>query len=257
MKMKCLTLAVLSILSSSASASITNIYDTDGNNRHTVQSRGPISSFATSSNNARELMVYVYRKNAYSSCSDGQVYESNSGQYITSVQIKPAGVTPVVDVISAPLPEESLNKNKVLKLTCTDEQGDEYNIRHNLPSVPQINWQATVDSVGDFINQSQSYSYHDKIQYRGNININNQTTDAYCYSDADRGQPLALFHDESGKGNFHSDVFVSNRTVENTAPVLFQSITCENPMGSTRVLKVWELTDENSINLITEETFIR
>ena len=255
--MKCLSFAVVSVLSSNVLASVVNVYDTDGNNRHTEHNLGPISSFATSNNNARELMVYVYRKDAYSACSDGQVYESNSGQYVTSVNIKPAGVTPVVDVVSAQLPEESLNKNKVLKLTCTDGQGGEFNIRHNIPSVPQVNWQATVESVGDFVNQSQSYGYHDEIHYSGTISVNNQTTDAYCYSDASRDQPLYLFHNGNGKGNFHSDVFVTNRTLGNTAPVLFQSITCENPMGSTRVLKVWDLTDENAINLITEETFIR
>ena len=257
MKLKYLSAACLSVLSLSASVNVTNVYDTDGHDRHTYLSLGPVSSLTTANDTARDLTVYVYRENANSNCNYGEVYDVNTGATITPVNIAPAGATMYVDKVDAPLPESALNTNKSLKLTCSDENGDVYNVYHKLPSVPQISWNGQVESTGEFIYQSQSYGYHDEIRYSGIINVNNQTTDSYCYSDADRGVPLNLFNDKSGKGNFHSDVFVAERTLSNTAPVLFQSITCVNPMGSTRLIKAWELTDETEIRLIVDETIIR
>ena len=256
MKLKYLSAACLSVFSLSVFAETTNVYDTDGQNRHTHLSMGPVSSLATANDTARELTVYVYRNHASSECHYGEVYDVNAGLTITSVQIGSAGATMYVDKVDAPLPESALNKNKALKLTCSDENGDVFKVHHKLPSVPQVTWNATVEPTGDFIHQSQSYSYHDEIRYNGIINVNNETTDSYCYSDSDRGVPLNLFNDVSGKGNFHADVFVADRTLSNTAPVLYQSIICANPMGSTRLIKAWELTEESEIRLIVNETII-
>ena len=257
MKLKYLSVACLSLFSISAFANLTNVYDTDGHNRHTYLSLGPVSSLTTANDTARDLVVYVYRDNADSTCTYGEVYEVNSGQTVTFVNIESAGATMYVDKVTASLPESVLNKNKALKLACHDENGDAFNVHHKLPSVPQVSWTASVEATGEFVHQHQSYGYHDEIRYSGIINVNNQTTDSYCYSDADRGVPLYLFHDVNGKGRFHSDVFVADRTMGNTAPVLYQSVTCVNPMGSTRVIKAWELTEESGINLIVNEAIIR
>ncbi len=257
MRLKYLSAACLSFLSINAFANTSNIYDTDGTNRQSNLSTGPVSSLITASSAARELTVYVHRENINSSCHHGTVYDQNSGETITSVNIASAGAMPLIDKVDALLPDSALNTVKVLKLTCTDENNDTFAIHHKIPAAPQITWNATVEPTGEFVYQNQSYNYHNEIRYSGIINVNNQTTEGYCYSSADRGVPLYLFHGNNGKGDFHSDVFVADRTFTNTAPVLYQSVTCVNPAGRTRILKVWELTEENEINLIVDELIIR
>jgi hypothetical protein len=67
---------------------------------------------------------------------------------------------------------------------------------------------------------------------------------------------LGLFNGEVGADKFNSNVFLSNKIVNNLVnpkPVLMQSIECQNSAGKTVARKVYDLTNKDAIELLYDE----
>ncbi|WDE13738.1 hypothetical protein [Thalassomonas haliotis] len=129
-----------------------------------------------------------------------------------------------------------------------------------VPGAPVIDWQANVEPPGEFIHNSHSYGYHSAYHISSLLSVNNQNNAGFCYTEANRGVELGLFHGLPGKGQFHSDVFVVNDEIDNSGrpqPMIYQVIECENASGKTRAVKVWELVNEEGINLIRDEIIVK
>lgn len=244
---------VCSALSWPTLAQTHKVYDTDGFDRHTDYAQGPLIAAATHNTSARDALIYLYHKDTVSHCDSGAFYRSEDSDFIASAWI--TSIAPVADIVQARIPESALNVNKYLEVSCQDVRGVRYLIQHKIPSLPHINWQAEVTPAGNFIEVSRGYSYHDAIGYSGSLNIDNHTRQGSCRVTQDRGTALGLFNGKSSKHLFHADVFVTHIQVSNDQPVLLQSIQCSNPSGTTRRLKVWDLTKEEQIELIEDQQF--
>ncbi|SFC72019.1 hypothetical protein [Pseudoalteromonas denitrificans] len=255
MKTYNLSLLAASLFTLSASAQAQYIFDIDGVSVETNYSQGPVSRVATSDRSAQKLGFHIVYNNPESNCEYANLYSREDGTLIANVQVTPSNYSNYVDyAIIFDLPESHFTHGKVLQLGCKDKNNQDVTILHKIPGVPKVTWDATVTPVGNFIYQTQSYSFHDEVSYQGKITVSNGTTESICKSVIDYGQTLNLFHGKSSHSNFYSDVFTTAETFSNTKPVLYQAIECSNSAGSTRMIKQWDLTDEAGITLATEET---
>lgn len=260
-KSKLVLALVSSLITLGANAAPQIIFDTDGFDRTTEYSSGPVASAIIASEYAHRLEVYLFRNQMESDCTSANVYAFESGEYVATAHVGYVGGSDgrIRNVI-AEIPEEFLQTNKVVEASCTNPEGEEFTVRVNAPGAPIVNWQASVEPTGEFVYQSHSYSYHSSYKVSSSLNINNQSVNAFCQSTQTRGVNLGLFHGKDGKGNFHSDVFITNKEVNNALspqPVLHQSVECEGTGGKTKLIKVWDLTDENNIKLIHDELIVR
>ena len=256
MKIKNLALVIVpSLISLGANATTQPVFDVDGFERHTTYNSGPVSSATIASDSAHNLEVYLFSREI-GGCTTANVYSSESGEYIASAYVDFLGGSHgKVRTVKASIPEEFLFTNKSLKVSCTNTQSERFYVHVNVPGAPIIDWQASVEPTGEFKYQYHSYPYHTSYTVSSTLNINNQNYYSGCRTIENRGVELGLFHGESGKGPFHSDVFTSTTAVDNSAipqPVIQQTIECENAAAKTKAYKVWSLTDEASISLIYE-----
>ncbi len=261
MKKSKLVLALVStLITLGASASSKTVFDTDGFDRLTKYSSGPVSSAVIASEHAHQLEVYLFRDELGSDCASANVYDLHSGQNLAVGHIGYVGGSDGrIRNVLAEIPEEFLQTQKVLEAECTNAQGEEFSVRVNIPGAPIISWEAHVEPTGEFIYQNYSYSYHSSYKVTSRINVNNQSVNGFCQSTQTQGVALNLFHGNTGKGNFHSDVFTASKEVNNAVspqPVLHQSIECAGTGGKTKLIKVWDLTDENSIQLMHDELIV-
>ena len=147
-----------------------------------------------------------------------------------------------------------------MEVSCSNTQGENFNVRVNVPGAPIIDWQASAEPTGEFKHQYRGYSYHSSYVVSSTLNINNQSNYSGCTTTQNRGVELGLFHGQAGKWPFHSDVFTVTKAVDNSVnpqPVIQQTIECENAAGKTKAVKVWSLTDEGSISLIHDEIIVQ
>jgi hypothetical protein len=260
MKKQNIVLAVVSsLISLGASASAETVFDTDGFERYTEYKSGPISSSHIVSEYVHLLEVYLSPRSA-ASCSSASVYAIDSGEYISTAYVGFAGGSNgrIINA-KAQISEENLLKNKVMEVNCTNEQGGDYNIRVNVPGAPVIEWQASVESTGEFVSPIRGFGYHSAFDFSSNINVNNQSNNSYCQSVQKNNLDIPLFNGQNGKGSFHSDVFVSQNSIDNSEsprPTFHQVIECRNAAGTTKAVKVWDLTNSNGIELIHDEIII-
>ena len=259
-KLSLLFIAMTSMTALAVSANTQNVYDYDGFERSTSFNSGPIHSAQIVSSFAHELEVYLYPRDIDDTCHYANIYTSMNNEHIISASVGLVGGSYTVKRLIAPIPEEFLTKNKRVVVNCSDAQGQAYNIHIKVPGAPVINWQASIEPAGEFIYQSNSYSYHSAYKIKSNLNVNNQSNNSYCQTVINRDVELGLFHGHESKGPFHSDIFMANKEVDNSVnpqPVVYQVIECENAVGKTKAIKVWELTNEDSINLIHDEIIVQ
>ena len=257
MKKHNLLFALVSSIASLSASGAEKIFDTDGFERTTNFSSGPIHSAQIVSQSAHQLELYLYPRNLTESCHSAEVYAENS--YIPQVFVELVGGSRSVSSVKAQIPEELLTENKRVIAHCRDEENKEYEVHVLVPGAPIIDWQASVEPSGEFIYRNNSYSYHSSYKVNSHLKVNNQESQGFCYTVSNRDVELGLFHGVPGKGPFHSDVFVSQSSIDNSAvpqPVIYQVIACENAAGKTRAVKVWELTNESGINLLHDEIII-
>jgi len=253
-----LTASVTSTLISLNAGAAETVFDTDGYERSTTFSSGPLHSAQIVSSSAHELEVYLYPRNLSDSCHSASVYTDDS--YIPNVMLDLVGGSRNVRSVKAQIPEELLLDNKRVIVRCSDVENREYNVHVLVPGAPVIDWQARVEPAGEFVHNSHSYGYHSRYSVSSVLSVNNQHNTGFCHTVANREVELGLFHGLPGKGPFHSDVFVANEEVDNLAvpqPVVYQVIECENASGKTRAVKVWELVNEEGINLIHDEIIVK
>lgn len=258
MKKQQVFFALVTSFSSLTVGAAETIYDTDGFERTTSFNSGPVHSAQIVSSSAHELEVYLYPRNLSDSCHSASVYTDDA--YIEQVMVDLVGGSRNVRSVKAQIPEALLTENKRVIAYCSDGENQEYYVHVLVPGAPVIDWQASVEPKGEFIYNSHSYGYHSSYNISSLLTVNNQNNAGYCYTVANREVELGLFHGRQGIGPFHSDVFVTNEQVDNSAepqPVIYQVIECVNPSGKTKAVKVWELVNEEGINLVHDEIIIK
>ena len=203
------------------------------------------------------MEVYLYPRTPSDSCYAAQM--SGDATDIPDVRVELLGSSSNVHTVKAQIPEDLLTTNKRIVASCIDGENKRYDVHVLVPGVPKINWQASVEPRGEFIESSHSYSYHNRFHISSLLTVNNQHNGGRCYTVGNLGVELGLFHGRPDMGPFHSDVFVTNGERDNSVdvhPVVYQVIECENASGKTRAWKVWELFNEQGTDLIHDDIVI-
>ncbi|WP_440053934.1 hypothetical protein ACSLBF_13795 [Pseudoalteromonas sp. T1lg65] len=235
-------------------------FDTDGFERVTEYSQGPVATSIITSEFAHHLNVYLHPRANGDSCSYGNIYDHTTGQQIAHANVTRVPAQVFIQQASADIPEEFLTNNKRLVVSCTTAEGEDYDVMVNVPGAPIVNWELKAEPRGEFVYRSQAYSYHSAYEVTSVLNVNNQGNGGSCKTLSNRGVELGLFHGKDGKGNFHSDVFSTNVTVDNseaTQPVIYQILECQNAAGKTMAVKVLTLTNPDEIYLMEDELIIK
>ncbi|MDK1311684.1 hypothetical protein [Pseudoalteromonas ardens] len=260
--MKTLTLsfaavALFSAFGSQATA-YQNVFDTDGYERLTNYTSGPVSSALLTGEFAHNFEAQLVLRGEGAYCESANLYSANDGRHIVNLGVKTIADRNTVEMGVA-IPEATLTEKKVLHVSCYDAAGDWYKVLVNVPGAPVVDWQIELTPAGDFVNQPYSYGYHTAYHISSRLVIDNQNNDARCSIVADRGVSLGLFHGEDRKGPFHSDVFTLDTVVDNKAknPVLYQILECENAVGKTMAVKVFNLTDPNGIYTYEDQLIVK
>ncbi|CAM4302577.1 hypothetical protein [Pseudoalteromonas byunsanensis] len=260
--MKKLSLFAAATLTASASslALPEQAFDTDGFERVTEYSYGPIASAIITSEFAHQLNVYLHPRNVGDSCQYGNIYTQSTGEHVAHADVSNVAAQVFIQQAAADIPERHLVENKRLRVSCTSAAGEDYDVLVNIPGAPIVDWQISVEPKGEFVHRPNTYGYHSSYEVTSKLNINNQNNGSRCTTLSNRGVELGLFHGEGRFGPFHSDVFTTNLTVDNSRagqPVLYQIIECENAAGKTMAVKVFTLTNPDSIYLLEEDVIVK
>ena len=256
MKICNIALVALSVASVSQSfASTKNVFDVDGYDRYTEYAQGPVSASMIANDYAHYLDVYLHPSATKNDCYSAEVQTENTGEFITSASLRTVDQHGRIHQARTTIPDEYVAVNKKLIVTCDDTAGEEYNIHVKVPSAPKIHWNIAVEPTENskFIHQSQSFGYHTEYKVDSTLRIENQTTDSFCQTTSQFSVDLGLFNGAGGADKFNSNVFLANKVVNNTEnpkPVLVQSVECQNSAGKTVARKIFDLTDEASIELL-------
>jgi hypothetical protein len=259
MKVCKFSVVALSLVTISPSfASSKNVFDIDGYDRFTEYKHGPVSSSVIASDYAHYLDVYLHPSATTNKCYSAEVLTENTGELITFASIKTVDQNDRIYQVLTTIPDEYVAMNKKLVVACDDDSDDEYKIHVKIPSAPKIHWVMTVEPTenSEFIQPSQSFGYHSEYKVDSTLRIENQTTDSFCQTTSKFSPDLGLFNGVGGADKFKSNVFLTNKVVNNTVnpkPVLIQSVECQNSAGKTIARKIFELTDKNAIELIHDE----
>ncbi|WP_105170008.1 hypothetical protein [Pseudoalteromonas sp. T1lg23B] len=235
-------------------------FDTDGFERVTEYSYGPIASAIITSEFAHQLNVYLHPRNAGDSCQYGNIYAQSTGEHIAHADVSNVPAQVLMQQATAEIPDQYLMENKRLRVSCTNSEGQDYDVLVNIPGAPVVDWQISVEPKGEFIHRPNTYGYHSVFEVTSKLNVNNQNNGSRCTTLSNRGVELGLFHGEGRVGPFHSDVFTTNIEVDNSQagqPVLYQIIECENAVGKTMAVKVFTLTNPDSIYLLEEDVIVK
>ncbi|TMO56276.1 hypothetical protein [Pseudoalteromonas aurantia] len=239
-------------------ASSKNVFDIDGYDRYTTYAEGPVSSSVIASDYAHYLDVYLHPSATTNKCYSAEVQTENTGELITFASIRTVDQHGRIHQVLTTIPDEYVAINKKLVVTCDDDSGDEYKIHVKIPSAPKIHWVLTVEPTenSQYIQPHQSFGYHTEYKANSTLRIENQTTDSFCQTTSKFSPDLGLFNGVGGADKFNSNVFMTNKVVDNGAnpkPVLIQSVECQNSAGKTVARKIFDLTDEAAIELIHDE----
>lgn len=260
MSMSKLSIALGSVLTSlNVFAVAQNIADEDGFERVTHYDMGPVSSAMITSEHAHKLTLNVQLRDELSVCNHANVYSNETHTNLANLSVSVDTHSIMNLTLEADLHDENvLQDSKTVHISCIDAHGDDYNVLVNVPGAPIVDWQVTLAPEGKFIYIPYSYGYHSAYRINSLLKVNNQNTQSYCTTVANRGVSLGLFHGEDRKGPFHSDVFVKNEVITNPAhQVLYQIIECENAAGKTMVVKVFNLTNPNKIHLWEDQVIVK
>ncbi|MCG7548927.1 hypothetical protein [Pseudoalteromonas sp. Of7M-16] len=260
MSLSKLSLTIGTLLASLNSyASVQNVADVDGYERTTSYAYGPVSSVAITSEHAHKLILNVQLSNEFSRCDNANVYSNRTHTNLASLNVSiNSHVLTSLTMETEFSDESALQDPKTVHIGCTDEFGQEFNVLVNVPGAPIVDWQVSLQPAGKFIYIPYSYGYHSAYKIESRLSVNNQNTQSYCTTLANRSVSLGLFHGEDRKGPFHSDVFIKNEVLTNPAhQVLYQIIECENAAGKTMAVKVFNLTNPNHIHLWEDQLIVK
>ncbi|CAH9050438.1 hypothetical protein PSECIP111951_00192 [Pseudoalteromonas holothuriae] len=253
--------ALATITASTSSFALPNqAFDTDGFERVTQYAHGPIATSIITSEFAHKLNVYLHPRNVGDFCSYGNIYAQTTGEHIVHADISRVPAQVVIQQATADIPEQYLTQNKQLRVSCTTVQGEDYDVLVNIPGAPIIEWEVDVEPRGEFVHRPNTYGYHSAYKVNSHLRINNQSNDGRCQTLSNRGIELGLFHNKNSKGPFHSDVFSTLKTIDNTQagqPVLYQMIECQNAAGKTLAIKVFTLTNPTDIYIVEEDLIVK
>ncbi|KZW99881.1 hypothetical protein JL49_14735 [Pseudoalteromonas luteoviolacea] len=255
------TFAAAMLTSVSAVAAPINIADTNGYDRHTVYADGPVSRVVITSEFAHNFSADIELRDG-ARCEYGNLYSNVDSSHIVNAAVQPdANIVGQATIgINNGIPEERLTDSKLLKLGCYDADNTWYHVLVNVPGAPIVNWDITVEPAGEFVNQPYSFGYHSAYRVKSTLNVDNQNrSQSYCHTVANRGVSLGLFHGEDTSNVFHADVFTQDKVYTNDTaqPVLYQIIECENAAGKTMAVKVFNLTDPNGIYTYEDQLIIK
>jgi hypothetical protein len=261
--MKTLNLTLLitiTIACTGTLASTSKVFDTDGFERITRYEEGPLVKSIIVSKFAHNLIVNLHPRNSGDYCSYGNIYDHTSGEPLAYADVSTLSKQSDIHQANVQIPEQYLTINKSLRLSCSTVSGDDYVVFVNIPGAPIIDWKMSAEPLGKFIHRSNTYGYHSAYKVNSVLNVNNQNNTGYCRTLSNRGTELGLFHEKANKGPFHSDVFTTNRDIDNShsgQPILYQIIECENAVGKTLAVKVLTLTNPDSIYIVSEDLIVK
>ncbi|MEJ6475174.1 hypothetical protein [Pseudoalteromonas piscicida] len=254
-------LSLAATLASASSMALANqAHDIDGFERVTEYKNGPVATAILASEFAHNLKIDLHPRSEGDSCSYGNVYHHTSGVQIAHADVHPLSGQGFIQQATAEIPEQYLTENKRVEIACTSASGEQYDVYVNVPGAPIVQWELAAEPAGEFVHRPNTYGYHSAYQVQSHLSVNSQSNSGRCTTLSNRGVELGLFHGESGKGPFHSDVFMTDITVDNSQagqPVLYQIIECENAAGKTLAVKVLSLTNPNSIYVVHEELVVK
>lgn len=259
MKIRNFAVVAFSLVTSTYSfANSQNIFDIDGYDRYTEYAQGPVSASVIASDYAHYMDVYLHPSATANACYSAEVKTENTGEFIASANIRTVDQHGRIHQAYSTIPDEYVSVNKKLVVTCDDDAGDEYKIHVKIPSAPKIHWDVTVELTesSEYIQPSRSFGYHSEYKVSSSLRVENQTTDSFCQTTSQYSPALGLFNGEEGADKFNSNVFLSNKIVNNLVnpkPVLMQSIECQNSAGKTVARKVYDLTNKDAIELLYDE----
>ncbi|GEK09817.1 hypothetical protein HUZ36_17755 [Pseudoalteromonas sp. McH1-7] len=261
MKKFCFALSLAAVFVSANSMALPSLaHDTDGFERVTEYTNGPVATAILASEFAHNLKVDLHPRGEGDFCSYANVYHHTTGEQIAHANVQGLSGSNYVQQATATIPEQYLTANKRVEVSCTSASGEQYDVYVNVPGAPLVEWEINAQPAGEFVHRPNTYGYHSAYHVESRLSVDSQSNSGRCTTLSNRGVELGLFHGESGKGPFHSDVFMTDITVDNSQagqPVLYQIIECENAAGKTLAVKVLSLTNPNSINVIHEEHVIK
>ncbi|MBQ4836497.1 hypothetical protein [Pseudoalteromonas luteoviolacea] len=264
MKIKLLAAVVSLVAMNNAVASVT-VNDVDGYDRESKYTGGFMDRIVTDSDHSRTFGAWAFRADTYGSCSTGAVYDEVSGEFIANVAIAPAGHnTWHIDriVLQGQFTEAQLQRTRVLSLSCESEAGESFTVNHKIPAVPKITWDATLTGVGEWQSPAcggQSShcggaGWYEQLSYTSSILVNNGTEDGFCTSQINDGLVSKVFNGYDSTPLFHTNHYALNNEVYNyNGRVFRQTVSCQNPAGTTEQVTIWEVTGENDINLVIDQ----
>ncbi|KZN39802.1 hypothetical protein N474_17630 [Pseudoalteromonas luteoviolacea CPMOR-2] len=265
MKIQLLAAMVSLLAVDSAVASVT-VEDLDGYNRESKYTAGVVNRIVTDSLHARTFNGWLFRNDAYDKCETGVVYDEITGQVIAPVGTTPGGAQAyTVDSIflQGNFTDEQLQRTRVLAMNCESASGEQFVVKHKIPALPKITWDAQLVGVGPWNKPDCSgpaqhcggAGWYNEVSYTSSLHINNGTKDGYCTATAGEGSYSKVFNGYDSTPLFHTNHFaVSDVLYKSNSRIFRQEVSCNNPAGTTERLTVWEITGENDINLVVDHT---
>ncbi|MCG9761102.1 MULTISPECIES: hypothetical protein [Pseudoalteromonas] len=254
-------LSFAAMLVSASSVALSNqAHDIDGFERVTEYANGPIATAVLASEFAHNLKVDLYPRGEGDFCSYANVYHHTSGEQIAHADVQLLSSNTSVLQAVADIPEQYLTDNKRVEVACTSAAGEQYDVYVNVPGAPLVQWDISAQPAGEFVHRPNTYGYHSAYRVKSHLNVDSQSNGGRCSTLSNRGVELGLFHGENGKGPFHSDIFTTDITVDNSQAgkqVLYQIIECENAAGKTLAVKVLSLTNPTGIYIVHEELVVK
>lgn len=224
------------------------IYDTDGLGRISNYDEGPIASIITSSYSARQLSLYIYRKNSIATCDYANVFNIDNGERVADGPVTSADINTSTLSLNLQFKDDDLQKNKLVSLSCHDENGNFFSVEHKVPGAPKVEWTSDLQPKGSW--RPAAYTgvgRFDSLKYTAVISVNNNTSEGNCLVSDERGYSIGFFHGQHERKNFYSDYFSTDiEIMPYDPPILLHKITCYNSGGTTTAVQVWQV-DENGI----------
>jgi hypothetical protein len=241
------------------------IYDTDGVGRETIYDHGPISSVMTTSASARQFSIYIFRNTITANCNYANIFELDTGERLADGPIVASGENSTTLVANIAFKDDILQKNKVVRLSCSDNDGNIFGVEHKIAGAPKIDWTSNVTPAGNWVptagceraHCNPGFGHFEALNYNATIIVNNNTEEGTCHISQEKGASIGLFNGKQERTHFYSDYFATNLMINAyEPPVILHRISCQNPGGTTVLTQAWEVVD-NSIRQIENSTFIQ
>ncbi|CAH9053961.1 hypothetical protein PSECIP111951_00929 [Pseudoalteromonas holothuriae] len=248
MKQLALVIALGFISYNSVASSV--VYDTDGSaSRVTYYNNSPIDAMVTQSSSAYDLTIYTPHFTNPTPCQSAAVYDQNTDALISVLSAN-------YKTLSGQIPEGFEHKAKYVQANCTDEQGNSQTLRHNIAPAPKVTLTSQLSVDNWLVSDGFSPGHFDSVVYQALINIDNGEKDGNCVSNSLVGQTPTLLNERHRFG-FYSDVINVNGDAKYNARagVLVNEVICKSTGGTTRLVEVWNVSEQQQNREVTVEVF--